>query len=137
MLSPTRWEQALIGTALAHPVEASSVTDVRPQDMDCRSHQILWSNIIGLDRGHRLSLQAVKEQLIQQGELENIGADVEGGELTGELYLEELRSRRAPESIRHFADQVIGACVKREIKVLAALMSLDADGAKEVDELLD
>jgi replicative DNA helicase len=137
MQNATRWEQALIGTALASPTEAATVTDVRPQDMECRSHQIMWSTIIDLDRGHRLSYQAFMENLIAQGEFGNVGADVDGGELTGELYLEELLSRRAPESIRHFADQVIGASVKREMRIMGSLIALDADSAKDVDELLD
>jgi replicative DNA helicase len=137
MQNSTRWEQALIGTALAHPIEASNVTDVRPQDMAVRSHQVLWSAVIDLDRGHRLSYQAIVEKLISIGELENIGADVEGGEVTGERYLEELLTRRAPESIREFADQVIGASVKREMKILGSLIALDADSAADIDDLLD
>ena len=137
MQNSTRWEQALIGTALAHPIDASSVTDVRPQDMAIRSHQVLWSTIIDLDRGHRLSCQAVIEKLISIGELENIGADVDGGEITGERYLEELLTRRAQESIREFAEQVIGSSVKREMKILGSLIALDAESAADIDELLD
>jgi replicative DNA helicase len=137
MQNATRWEQALIGTALAHNTEASQVTDVRPQDMECRSHQIIWTNVIDLDRGHRLSFQAVVEKLIAQGELSNIGADVDGGEIVGEMYLEELLSRRAQESIREFADQVIGSSVKREMKILGHLIALDADSDADIADLLD
>src|SRR5687767_11542645 len=135
MQNSTRWEQALIGTALAHPIEASTVTDVRPQDMAIRSLQVLWTNIIDLDRGHRLSYQAVVEKLISQHEMENIGADVEGGDITGERYLQDILSRRSPESIREYAEQVIGSSVKRDMKIMGSLMALDADSAKDVDEL--
>jgi len=137
MQNSTHWEQALIGTALASPIEASQTTDVRPQDMECRSHQILWTSVIDLDRGHRLSYQAVVESLIAQGELNNIGADVDGGEIVGEMYLEEILSKRAPESIREFADQVIGSSVKREMKIMGHLMALDAESERDIDELLD
>lgn len=137
MQDPTRWEQALIGTTLAHPTEAGNVTDVRPQDFSCKSHVNLWTIIVELERGGRLSYQAVVEKLHERRELEDIGADVDGGEIVGEMYLEEMMSRRAPESIREFADNVVGASIKREMKILGSLIALDAESEKDVDELID
>ena len=137
MIRNPRWEQALIGTSLAFPTEVHSVTDVRPQDMAFVSHQLLWSIVIELERGNRLSYQAVVEKLHAQEKLEDLGADVEDGELTGELYLQELLARRAQPSIREFADNVVDASVKRELHSLAHLLALDTDSEKEADDLLD
>ena len=93
MIRNPRWEQALIGTSLAFPTEVYSVTDVRPQDMGYVSHQTLWTIILEQERGNRLSYQAVLEKLHAQDKLNDLGADVEDGDLTGELYLQELLAR--------------------------------------------
>ena len=135
--SATRWEQALIGTALGHPTEVGNVTDVRQQDMSTRSHQLLWTFIIELDRAGRLSYQAVIEKLHAMGQFDTLGGDIGDGSLTGEMYLEELLTRRAATSIREFADNVIGASIKRQMRELFALLSLDAESEIEAAELLD
>ena len=137
MTTNPRMEQALIGTALGFPTEVYSVTDVRPQDMAYLSHQCLWTIILDQERRNALSYQAVVEQLHAQNRLESMGSDVGDGALTGELYLQELLSRRAQPSIRDFADRVIGGSIKRQLKGVAQLLSLDADGETEADELLD
>jgi replicative DNA helicase len=132
-----RMEQALVGTALGFPTDVYTVTDVRPQDMAYASHQFLWTVILDLERRHSLSYQAVLEQLHAQNRIEDLGADVEDGSLTGEEYLKELLSRRAQPSIREFADAVVGASIKRQLKGMAQLLSLDTESEKEADELLD
>ena len=137
MIRNPRWEQALIGTSLAFPTETYSVTDVRPQDMGFVSHQTLWTIILELERGNRLSYQAVVEKLHAQDKLNDLGADVEDGDLTGELYLQELLARRAAPSIREFADNVVDASVKRELHGLAHLLALDTESEREADDLLD
>ena len=132
-----RMEQALIGTALGFPTDVYAVTDVRPQDMAYVSHQCLWTIILDLERRNALSYQGVVEQLHALNRLLDLGADVEDGSLTGEQYLEELLSRRAQPSIRDFADKVVGGSIKRQLKGMAQLLSLDADSEAEADELLD
>jgi replicative DNA helicase len=137
IVAQPRWEQALIGTAIAFPTEASSVSDVRPQDMAFATHQALWTIITDLERAGRLSYQAVVEKLHAANQMENIGADVEDGDITGELYLQELLSRRAAPSIREFADNVVNAAIKRELHSLAHLWALDTESETEAADLLD
>jgi replicative DNA helicase len=137
MRNNPRYEQALIGTTIAHPTEASSVMDIRLEDLAFVSHQTLWGIIHDLERSNRLSYQAVVEQLHDQDKLDTLGGDVEDGDITGEAYLNELLARRAIESIREFADKVVGASIKRELHSLAHLWALDSESAAEADELLD
>lgn len=133
-----RYEQALIGTALGSPRDASSVTDVRPQDMSIRSHLCLWTAVIELDRRNALTAQAVVEHLHATGEILTLGNDAGEGEITGEMYIEELLSRRSAPSIRDYADRVVGFSMKRQLRDLSYLWALDTESdATDIQELLD
>ncbi|MGE5375914.1 MAG: DnaB-like helicase C-terminal domain-containing protein, partial [Bacteroidota bacterium] len=137
MIINPRYEQALIGTTIAVPTEAASVMDVRMQDMMYASHQTLWTIIVDLEHTGRLSYQAIVEKLHATDKLDSLGADVDDGEIVGDMYIQELLGRRAKDSIREFADNVINASIKRELHTLAHLWALDADSPTEADELLD
>jgi replicative DNA helicase len=132
-----RWEKCLIGSVIGYPTEMNSVTDVQPDDMAYASHQNIWQVVLDMERTGSLSYQAVVEKLRANHQLENIGRDVDDGDITGELYIQELLSLRAQPSIQEFGRQVIDASTKRQLKRLAQLTSLDAESEQEADDLLD
>jgi replicative DNA helicase len=132
-----RWEKCLIGSVIGYPTEAGSATDVQVEDMAFVSHQNIWQVVLDLERTGGLSYQAVVEQLRANRQLENVGRDVDDGDITGELYIQELLSLRARESVRKFADAVIDASTKRQLRSLSHLWALDAESETEIGSLLD
>jgi replicative DNA helicase len=97
----------------------------------------VWDVVVQLERSGRLSYQAVVERLHQSGQLGNIGADVNGGDVTGEAYLQDVMKRGSPASVQEWADNVTAESVRRNIRMFAAKASLDADSDAPIDEVLD
>lgn len=136
-LQVTRWEQCLIGTVLVNPLSMADVTHVQPEDMSSRSHMQIWRHAIELERESRFSYRAVVERLRAANELREIGIDIGDGELDAEAYLIQIMKDQSPASVMEWADNVVGASVKRHIKSFAALASLDAESQASADEILD
>ena len=128
-------EQSLIGSVLAFPNTADDVMDVRPQDMSCVSHQNMWTEVIGMNRSRSLSVRGIIEIMKARETLEPLGYEV--GEATGELYVQETIVHRSEASVRQFADMIIDASTKRELRSFGQLLALDAESTEEATVIIE
>jgi replicative DNA helicase len=127
------WELAAIGTALVNPESMEEAGDLLPQDFT-RSNRLVWAEIYSLHRRHSLDYRGVVESLRSKGILDEVGADIT--DLSGVDYLEWCKSY-AGAQMAEYARNVADSSVKRQLKEVASLISLDANTDRESDDLLD
>jgi replicative DNA helicase len=127
------WELAAIGTVLRDAATYDGAADLKAHDFT-RSNRLVWSEIEALARRGELDYRSVLEGLRNKGLLDEIGTDIT--DISGEEYLQYTMGFAGP-TIGEFARQVIEGSVKRDLREVAALISLDAATDTEADELLD
>ena len=127
------WELAAIGTVLRDPDAFEGAADLLPQDFT-RSNRTIWAEISALARRGGLDYRGVVESLRNNGTLDEIGADIT--DISGEDYLE-FAIGYAGARIGEYARQVMDGSVKRSLKEVASLISLDASTEADADDLLD
>jgi replicative DNA helicase len=118
------WERAVLGTALAEPSTMDEAEDLLPTDFT-GCHQTLWNEMLALHRRNALDLRALVEQL-RSAELlaELVSFDAES--ITGEAYLADLMGYRGS-AMHEYADRVMDASLKRQLRQVAALIRADAE----------
>nr|MBN1228909.1 hypothetical protein [Anaerolineae bacterium] len=130
------WEQAVIGTVLMDPEAMEVASDLAPQDFT-GSHKLIWREVLSLNRRNALEPRALIEALRSVNELDEIGADISSGDLTGEMYLLDVSTRHGA-LIEEYVRQVGEYATRRQLQETAALIAADAHvSGKNVDELLD
>ncbi len=137
MTDTVAWERSLIGTALGEPQSMDKAPDVLPSDFMIGSHQVLWEKILIAHRDNTLTARGIIELLRGNRQLDMIGRDVDDGSLSGEMYITELLVHRSREHIESFAEEVIGASVKRQLFDTARILAMDAESEISAEELLD
>jgi replicative DNA helicase len=118
------WERALIGTALANPDTMSEAEAVLPSDLT-GCHQIIWSEMIALQRRGSLGTRSLAEALRASSSLDNLGFE---DSAVGTAYITELVSYRG-EEMPEYVNQVISASTKRQLAQTAALIKVEAEDA--------
>ena len=127
------WERALIGTALANPDTMPEAEAVLPSDLT-GCHQIIWSEMIALQRRGSLGARSLLEALRTNGALATIGFEDSS---TGAPYVNELASYRG-EEMPEYIGQVLSASTKRQLAQTAALIKVEAEDANILaDQALD
>lgn len=116
------WEKAVLGTGLAYPDAMEEAGELLPSDFSIEAHQVLWAEMLSLQRRQALDHRAVVEslrstdQLIVVSDAENIGED----------YIAELMTHRGA-SMGEYAARVLDMGIKRELRKVAALIRAEAE----------
>jgi replicative DNA helicase len=125
------WEKALLGSILAEPACMQAAEDLRPSDFT-GGNQVLWAEMLALHRREALDLRTLIETLRGAEQLDQVGDD-----LDGETYLRDLLSYRGGD-VEEYAEQVIDASLKRQLRQVAALIRAEAEDERlSADDAMD
>lgn len=126
-------ERALLGAVMAQPATLDQVLDkVSPEDFYLRSHQIIFSAMIGLqERGRAVDLVTLTDHLREEGALAKVG---------GAGYLASLADQLPDVAhAEHYARIVRDKAIKRRLmqaaQAILATCSRDEGAAQDVVEV--
>lgn len=128
------WERAVLGTVLSDPAAMEAAEDLMPSDFT-GAHRTLWSEMVALHRRDALDTRLLIENLRANNQLDEITTI--DAELSGERYIDWLLSFRG-DRIEEYASGVLDAAVKRQLRMVAAVIAADADAEHvSAEEALD